>query len=51
MGGDGGELGDETKKNEGEHPVIGMGNALLGTRIGQCFEGGGESRKGNNGHE
>ena len=40
--GDGGQLGEESEEYEGEHTVIGVGDSLFGSRIGQGFEGVGE---------
>jgi len=40
--GDGGQLGEESEKDEGEHAVIGVGDSLFGSRIGQGFQGCGE---------
>ena len=37
-----GHSGDEDEENEREHPVIGMGHALFGARVGQGVEDGGE---------
>jgi len=41
-----GYSGDESEQDKGEHAVIGMGHALLGTRIGQGGDDSGESVKG-----
>ena len=39
------------EEHEGEHAVIGMGDALFGAGIGQGFEGGGDGGQGRGGHD